>query len=146
MESFDYADWSQQIRRLVTNLSAGARIVFATSCAEQLFPAYVAFSQAERWGDVGVVRGALDLSWEFARGSAVRSERLHEVGHRLERVAPAAGDFRPLLATTALKAVDATNEAVLICADADPKHALIAADDCREAVAQYLYQLSDPSE
>ena len=146
LPAFNYREWSEQILRQLAPLDARARVVFAASCAEQLLPTYVTFSRIEMWGDVGVVRGALAMAWEFARGSAVRSERVHEVGHRLERVAPSLEDFRPLLSAVALRAVDAANEALCICGDSEARHALTAADDCREAVANYLFQLRDPSE
>lgn len=86
------------------------------------------------------------MAWEFARGSAVPSERVHEVGHRLEKVAPSLDDFRPLLSAVGLRAVSAADEALSLCADSDARHALRAADDCREAIAHYLFQLRDPSE
>ena len=146
MAAFNYVEWSEQTLKRLGTLSVRTRVAFAASCAEQLVPSYVAFSDAERWGDVGGVRGALDMAWEFARGSSLRSERIHDVGHQLERVAPALEDFRPLLPAIAVRAVDATNEALSICADSHPRHALIAADDCREAVAFYLFQLRNPSE
>lgn len=143
---FEYVEWSKGLVRQLSTLSQRSRVVFAASCAEQLVPTYVTFSEREKWGDVGVVRGALDMAWEFAKGSAPRGDRVHDMGHRLEIVAPNLDEFGPILATAALKAVGATYEALSICTDPDPTHALRAADDCREAVAGYLYALSDPSE
>jgi uncharacterized protein YjaG (DUF416 family) len=122
------------------------RAIFAVSCAEQLAPTYFTFVREARRGSPGVLRGALDIVWQYGSGYGVSDNRIHEVGHQLENAAPELERFRPLLTLTAIKAVAATYDALLACGNADPKHAFKAADHCREAVSRYLSQVSDPTE
>ena len=143
---FDYGTWSQEIRRRLKSVNPRPRAVFAVSCAEQLAPTYLTFAREARWGSPDVLRGALDIVWQYGSGDGVRDDRIHEVGHRLENAAPELERFRPLLTLTAIKAVAATYDALLACGDADPTHAFKAADHCREAVSRYLSQVSDRTE
>lgn len=53
----------QELTEKLNRLDARARLIFAVSCAERLFPAYVLFSEAVRFGDSAFMRSCLDSLW-----------------------------------------------------------------------------------
>ncbi len=59
-------------------LPQSLRVVFATSCAERLFPSYVAFWEKTDRGDPKRLRGCLDRLWRDLECNDIREEEIQE--------------------------------------------------------------------
>src|SRR5687768_17005521 len=72
----------------LNELPTGHRIAFAASCCERQLPNYQAFSLAEGWGDVTVLRHGLDEAWRLAQGCRPDIDALQELIHACENEVP----------------------------------------------------------
>ncbi len=71
----------ERLLERIQQLSFEAQLAFLLSCAERLLPGYVAFRAHHHWGDVALLRQALDLAWKRLSGHALnRDERLYPQG------------------------------------------------------------------
>lgn len=135
MNGFFYDD--DRIARELVCLPQNARLAFAISCAERLFPNYLAFSKKCGWGDARPIRFALDEAW----CSLENGHRTHGNGALREAcllVAPEPGDFDTILASSAL---DATTAAIAVLNElecGDGAGALEASGYCRDSVDMFV--------
>ena len=65
------ADYGTSLKADLKALPQRTQAAFAASCAERLFPAYVAFLDASGRDDHGVVRQAIDTAWDGARSGTI---------------------------------------------------------------------------
>lgn len=61
----------ESLERELEKLSPLHRIAFAASGCERLLPNYNAFSREENWGDISILRKALDEVWQILGGKPV---------------------------------------------------------------------------
>jgi uncharacterized protein len=70
------------------NLSPTHRIAFAASCAERLFPNYVAFSRDANWGNPRQLREALDAVWSHLLGNPLTPSAARKLIKQCEPFVP----------------------------------------------------------
>jgi len=70
------------------NLSPTHRIAFAASCAERLFPNYVAFSRDAIWGNPQQLREALDAVWSHLLGNPLTPSATRKLIKQCELFVP----------------------------------------------------------
>ena len=70
------------------NLPPTHRIAFAASCAERLFPNYVAFSRDANWGNPQQLREALDAVWSHLSGNPLTPSAARKLIKQCEPFVP----------------------------------------------------------
>jgi uncharacterized protein YjaG (DUF416 family) len=129
------------LEREIESLSPQGRLAFLLSCAERLFPNYLAFSNAESWGDPAALRDALELGWSTLQGEQISPAIIENVMARAEAVTPDTEAFDSPLVSAALDAaVCATLVAELLLHD-DPKKVKDAASLARDTVDLHVQEL-----
>jgi uncharacterized protein YjaG (DUF416 family) len=81
---------------------------FGAACCERLLPNYAAFQRAAGWGDVNILRKALDLVWSALSNYLVYPKDVRNNISKCEKIAPSSADFEVLLVTAAQDACFAT--------------------------------------
>src|SRR6266536_4274630 len=84
------------------------RLAFAAGMAERWLPAYIAFSEAEEWGDAEGLRRSLDAVWGHLAGRSLSAADRARHLQLLEDSTPHMDDFDAL---DALVAASLVNEA-----------------------------------
>lgn len=69
------------------------RIAFAASICERLLPNYAAFYRTENWGNLSMLRTALDEVWQILQGKPVDAARIRQLRDDCEDVMPNLEDF-----------------------------------------------------
>lgn len=95
-------DRSELKKRLQT-LPQWKQAAFALAACERLFPFYLKFSSATKWGDPAVLRRAIDLAWESMR-SDCQFRAPSQAATKAEAQAPDTEDFSSEYTSAALDA------------------------------------------
>ncbi|MFP8966733.1 DUF416 family protein [Pokkaliibacter sp. CJK22405] len=113
------------------------RTLFAVSMAERLFPNYALFSRVAEFGDVEVLREALDKLWDrlAARRKVVHVEELLDA---LDEVTPDLNEFDMYGAHAALDACVAVNIALTTLDSGEAFDAASGAQVVQECIAGYV--------
>jgi uncharacterized protein YjaG (DUF416 family) len=98
-------DYERFLVTILRGWSAQRRLALAAAMAERWFPAYRAFSKAERWGDPAPLREALDLAWACVGGRRVDAADVSRLGRAIDEVTPHMDDFDAYEALCATAAV-----------------------------------------
>ncbi len=98
------------IESKLTSLDQKGQIAFGAACCERMIPNYSAFSQECEWGDVTILRNALDQIWSHIEEKTLLEEKIETLSNLCVKCAPDLDDFRSLLAG------HAQNAALSICA------------------------------
>lgn len=94
----------KEIFDLMTHMNDKARLAFGLSCAERLYPNYVAFHEEQQWGNSAAIRDALDLGWKVLNGESVERNALFETLEKVDSIIPDADDFSTILVSSAMDA------------------------------------------
>src|SRR5262249_35383805 len=114
------------------------RIVFAASCCERLFPNYLAFYEAEGWGDPKILRSALDEVWSHALGKHLSIQRIPTLIQQTDRVIPDTEDFRCPFTSAALDAGTAIIVALQCAANGSADSSAEAAEYAVDTIDMYI--------
>lgn len=131
---FDRTEMSELLGRLEYR----GQLAFGISCAERLYPNYLAFCEEQRWGNAKALRRALDLGWQSLAGQPVARPDIAQLYQEIETVIPDADDFRTRLVSSAM---DAAISARLLLQFIDRGHLediVEIASLCRDTVDIYI--------
>lgn len=131
-------DW---LRTRVENLAPSGRLAFLLSCAERLFPNYVAFSRHHDWGESEVLRQALDLGWKRLAGERVTRGEIEDCLARCERVTPNTEDFDSEFVSAGLDAAICCTLVLELLVNDNPKKIVEAASLARDTVDMHVQEL-----
>lgn len=106
MERFD----EERLARSLQRLSSWKQIAFMVQVGERMLANYQRFSAETGFGDVSVLRSALDTAWDWIESGRLPS-KLAELREACERQAPDTEDFHSLYTSAAL---DAASVAAII--------------------------------
>jgi uncharacterized protein len=120
------------------NLSPTHRIAFAASCAERLFPNYVAFSRDASWGNPQQLREALDAVWSHLLGNPLTPSAARKLIKQCEPFVPDTEEVRTDLVSDGLDAGVAILEALSSCIDDNPEHAVDASIAATDTVDRHI--------
>jgi uncharacterized protein len=116
-------------------------LAFALSCAERLYPNYLAFVRAHAWGDSEAVRQALDLAWRALGPSPISAEERDTLLARCEAAAPDTEEFASGHVSAALDAACAACLLLEFLRDGDAGLVAQLAALCRDTVDMYVQEL-----
>lgn len=119
----------ESLEKEIEKLPPLHRIAFAASGCERLLPNYNAFSREENWGDISILRKALDEVWQILGGKPVDVTAIKQLKFDCysDNIVPNAEDFAGFcgLAQEACSAIYYTLDA---CIDQTPKTILKIAE------------------
>jgi uncharacterized protein YjaG (DUF416 family) len=116
-EAIDTADdYDRFITHRLGQLTPGQRTALAAAMGERWYPAYLAFSTAEQWGDATLLRRSLDAVWEHLRGTPLPAAERERLIGGVDKVTPHMDDFD---ANEALSACQIVKDALRCCAGSD---------------------------
>ncbi|PXF32222.1 hypothetical protein WH50_05705 [Pokkaliibacter plantistimulans] len=113
------------------------RALFAVSMAERLFPNYALFARVAEFGDVAVLRNALDKTWDKLAGrrNVVHVEELLD---ELDSVTPDLREFDMYGAHAALDSCVALNTALNALESGEAADAASSAQVVQECIAGFV--------
>lgn len=129
-----------EVIALLRSVPAMHRAAFVASCAERLFPNYVAFSRETGWGKPRLLREALDAVWDHLCGKTLSSLDAKAFISKVDKAIPDTEDFQTVLVSFALDAGVAIVEALKSCFDGDVQHGLDAAVSATDTVDMYIQE------
>lgn len=106
MERFNRA----QLLNALATLPGWKQVIFMLLCCERMLPNYVRFSQETGFGNVSVLRDALDAAWVWVESGQLPKD-LDALRRACERQAPNTEDFGSQYTSAA---VDAANAAATV--------------------------------
>jgi uncharacterized protein YjaG (DUF416 family) len=126
------------LEREISRLPRTHRVVFAAACCERLLPNYAAFVREAHWGDVRLLRSALDYIWSAVAGVSVEGDEIHRLIEQCDAVIPDTEDFETSLVSAALDAGTAVVGTLRSSLDGETKHVVEVASYCRDTVHMYI--------
>jgi uncharacterized protein len=130
--------------RGLARLSHSHRVAFAAACCERLVPNYQAFSAVEGWGQPDALQEGMAIVWRWLAGVAQSDERIQQVAHACEEVAPDMEAFSSLFAAPALDAAAAVSDTLSCCLTDEIPLVVNVVDAAINTIDAYLYQLGEP--
>lgn len=85
----------------LAKLDQRGQLAFGALCAERLLPNYAVFSKEAGWGDVALLRRALDTVWAVLDGVSLDHATATALSAAVELAAPHTEDFDTLFSTSA---------------------------------------------
>ena len=82
-------------------LSEEKQIGFGAACCERLIPNYLNFQNEENWGDVGVLRIALDLVWSKIEGRVIVPSEIKLCIENIDLLTPQSENYETIFADPA---------------------------------------------
>lgn len=134
MLSFDQA----ALTRELLSLRPKHQIAFAASCCERLLPNYYAFAYLEKWGDVSILREALDEIWRYVEVGNVDTVRFEHLLHLCIDQVPDTESFSGQWTSAALDASASIYETLHCCIDENVEHVVTIASLARDTVDMYI--------
>jgi uncharacterized protein YjaG (DUF416 family) len=89
------------LKNRLNNFSNKQQLAFGVLCCERLIPNYSAFQNEVGWGDISIVRGALDGVGASFDHKALNSQEIINAALLCESVAPNSENFSSLYVTSA---------------------------------------------
>lgn len=124
-------------------LSPWQRLAFVANCCERMIPNYRHFSAQSSFGDVNVLRNALDSVWLQVLGGGVNLD-LASLPERCEAQAPDPSEFASIYASSALDAATAISIAASAAAtQTDVSAVMSVAELARDTVDLYIQMTED---
>ena len=122
-------DYDRYLNVRLAQLTPEQRTALAAAMGERWYPAYAAFSSAEKWGDAGVLRRSLDAVWAHLGGSPLASAERDRLIAAVDKATPHTDDFDD--GDEALSACVIVKDALRCCAKsantADAYDAMVSA-------------------
>ncbi len=126
------------VRQALNDLSDKGRLAFALSCAERLWPNYLAFKREAGWGDPVALRRALDLAWASLDGAEPSASSIALARKQVREAEPETEDFDTILVSSALDAAASAGLVLQVLEAADPAAVVEIASLCRDTVAMFV--------
>lgn len=95
----------KRLLRELSNMERHQQLAFGAGCCERMLPNYESFVEDANWGDVAVLRRALDLVWQACEGTELGKVELRQTLAQCERYAPDSEDFTSVYTSLAQDAV-----------------------------------------
>ena len=86
-------DYDRYLRDRLGKLTPEQRTALAAAMGERWYPAYAAFSAAEKWGDTSALRRSLDAVWGHLRSAPLASGERERFIAAIDKVTPHMDDF-----------------------------------------------------
>lgn len=135
-----------EIRSGLLTLPCEKRLAFGLSCAERLYPNYLAFSAQERWGAPGTLRAALDLVWSLLQGQESPLATIKALRQGVMDAAPDTEDFGSVLGSKGLDAAAACVSLLDAIVAQDVAPIVDIASLCYDTVEMFVQATEYPSE
>lgn len=110
-------DYDRYLDNRLGQLTPEQRTALAAAMGERWYPAYVAFSSAETWGDARVLRRSLDAVWAHLGGTPLGAAERARLIAAVDTATPHMDDFDD--ANEALSACVIVKDALRCCAGSD---------------------------
>lgn len=134
---FDQDDVLRQLKRMPFS----SALAFMLSCAERLYPNYLAFVRHHEWGDADSLRESLDLGWAALGGGTVDGDKLDDLRSRCQDAEPETEDFDSVYVSPALDAASVAGMLLDFLKERDVTVVAEAASLCRDTVDMYAQEL-----
>lgn len=125
----------------LNQLSQQHKVVFAASCCERLFPNYVVFSKKVDWGNVTLLRKALDFIWDSISNLDYDKSIVDKYIRMVGNITPDADDFSDPLVSAALDASCAISLSLQCLQSGSTNYAADVASLAVDTVDMYLREL-----
>ncbi len=132
---------ADSLRPKIDDLTAGSRLAFLLSCAERLFPNYMAFTTHHAWGKPDALQEALDLGWKSLEGQTVTKVEIANAMSRCEAATPDMDAFGSELASAALDAAVGCALVLELLIGDDSSKVLEGASQTIDTVDMYVQEL-----
>jgi uncharacterized protein YjaG (DUF416 family) len=136
-KEFDQDEMLQKLKQLPLS----SALAFMLSCAERLYPNYVAFVRHHGWGEADALRDSLELGWSVLGGGSVGDDELDEVRSRCQGAEPDTEDFDSVYVSPALDAASVAGMLLDFVKAQDVSVIAEAASLCRDTVDMYTQEL-----
>jgi len=114
------------------------QLAFGAACCERAFPNYIAFSNAEHWGDPRILRTALDRVWEIVTGADLVEDEIKGLERQCHAVTPDSDDFGSVLATAGQEASICIQLALRLPLDHNPEHGVEISTFVRDTIDRFV--------
>lgn len=135
MERFD----EKELAETLAKLPHWKKIAFAAACCERMIPNYGKFSAETGFGDVSVIRSAIDLAWKWVETGRQPSQ-LEILRNACDEQAPDTTELRSNFVSSALDAANAAAillEAIACDDEARPVEVASLARDTVDLLIQF---------
>ena len=130
-----------EMGRDLGQLDKRSRVAFGLSCAERMLPNYRAFVREQRWGDVTILRRALDRAWSWLGGEPLTDD-LVGLRRACEAQAPDTEDYDSILVSSALDAANAAALVLDLIQTGDVERAVEVSTLARDTVDMYVQEIA----
>lgn len=124
MEIGPFQAFLETLERELNKIPEVCQLAFGAACCERALPNYIAFSNAEHWGDPRILRGALDRVWKIIAGEDVVEDEIKGLEKQCHAATPDSDDFGSVLGTAGQEASIAIQLLLRYCLEADPQYGL----------------------
>lgn len=128
----------KEILDLLSQMDDKARLAFGLSCAERLYPNYLAFHEEQQWGNPEAIRKALDLGWQVLDGESLERSELIKTAGMVDSIIPDADDFCTILVSSAMDAAIAAKRILQFTDNHDVESIAEIASLCRDTIDMYV--------
>jgi len=97
LPAFDASSLRARLEKLVS----GKQLAFGAVTCERLLPNYAAFQKDTGWGDVALLRKALDFVWSSIGSESIDARRARSITTSIEAVTPDSEDYETVYADLA---------------------------------------------
>lgn len=116
-------------------------VLFGLFVAERLLPNYAVFSREQSFGDVGGLRAALDLVWQWLEGMQFSDDEIESQIEDCETITPDTEQFSSLYVSAALDAASATVNVLRMLQNSDGELAVENGTFGRDTVDLYVQEI-----
>ena len=131
----------QKLQEKLCVVPIGGQLIFALSCAERMLPNYQRFVQESDFGDVSVLRCALNLGWDWLSGKSIDLGLAEKCREDSENQAPNTEDFSTILVSSALDAANAASIVVDFLLTSNLERVVELATYARDSVDMFVQEL-----
>ena len=137
VSAFDSANLLDRVQRL----ARVSQLAFGGACCERLLPNYRAFQTTANWGNVTVLRNALDFVWASIPTGQVSPAEVQIHIQKCEAMAPSSNDFDVLLVTAAQDACFSVCSLLDFILSADPKSIVQIATYATDSIDLFVQEI-----
>jgi uncharacterized protein YjaG (DUF416 family) len=130
-----------ELQTRLSSIDHRGLVLFGLFVAERLLPNYAVFSREQSFGDVQVLRNALDLAWNWLEGKAVDADAVESMIEACESVAPDTDEFSSLYVSAALDAANSTVNVLRLLTEGDSDLAVENGTFGRDTVDLYVQEI-----
>lgn len=135
-ERFD----EEKLRAQLSGVTQLELVLFALSCAERMLPNYRRFVFEHEWGNEAILRGALDLGWNWLEGIPIEATTVRKFQQACNDQAPNTENFSTISVSSALDAANAAAIVAGLIVDPDVDKVIELASYARDSVDMFVQE------